>query len=72
MAKKVRKPKETEYITLGYTDIERRNNLLFNASRGVGKVKQEGDDVVITLGSPAYGLVVFTVLNAKVTPYGRV
>ena len=70
--RKVRKPKETEYITLGHTDKERRNNLLLNASRGVGKVRQDGDNVVIRLGSESYGLLFYTVLNAKIHPNGSV
>lgn len=70
--RKTRKPKETEYITLGHTDRNRREMLLYNASKGVGKVSEKDGNVIIRLGSESYGLIIFTILNAKMKPNASV
>ena len=70
--KRTRKPKETEYITLGHTDRKRREMLLYNASRGVGKATEKDGNVILRLGSESYGLVIYTILNAKINPNGSV
>ena len=70
--KKTRKPKETEYITLGHTDRKRREMLLYNASRGVGKVTEKDGNVILRLGSESYGLIIYTILNAKVNSNGSI
>ena len=63
--KKTRKPKETEYISIGQADPVRRTNLLDAANRGIGKVSEKGGHVVMRLGNDTYGYVVYTILNAK-------
>ena len=63
--KKTRKPKETEYITIGHADSARRENLLNAANIGAGKASEKDGDVILRVGNNTYGYVVYTILNAK-------
>jgi len=67
--KKTRKPKETEYISIGKADPDRRANLLDAADRGIGKVSEKGGHVIMRVGNETYGYVVYTILNAKLTKH---
>ena len=63
--KKTRKPKETEHISIGQADPDRRANLLDAANRGIGKVTQVKGNVILRVGNETYGYIVYTILNAK-------
>jgi hypothetical protein len=62
---KVRKPKETEYVTVRKNDFFRRNNLLANARMGVGKITEKDGNIVMRCGTESYGYVVYTIVDAK-------
>ncbi len=61
---KVRKPKETEYETVGEGSSIRRQMLLINARKGIGKVSEKDGNVILRLGTESYGYIVYTILNA--------
>lgn len=69
MGKHKRKPKETEYKTIGENDFLRRGNLLANANMGVGKASEKDGNVILRCGTESYGFVVYTILNAKLTDH---
>ena len=61
---KTRKPKETEFETVGEGSSIRRQMLLTNARKGIGKATEKDGNVVLKLGSESYGYIVYTILNA--------
>ena len=71
MVKGKRKPKETEYVTIRENDLFRRNNLLTNAIKGVGKAIEKDGDVILQLGIESYGYVVYTIKNANLAEHGN-
>ena len=68
---KSRKPKETEYITIGENDLFRRNNLLTNAIKSVGKATEKDGDVILRCGTESYGYVVYIIKNVNLADYGN-
>lgn len=68
---KVRKPKATEYVTVHKNDPFRRDNLLANARKGVGKATEKDGDVILRLGTESYGYVVYTIKNATLAIDGN-
>jgi hypothetical protein len=44
----------------------KRNNLLTNAVRGLGKAVQVGDNVSYTIGNDREGYIEYVILNAKI------
>jgi len=70
MVKGKRKPKETEHVTIRKNDEFRRNNLLTNAAKGVGKASEKDGNVILRCGTESYGYVIYTILNAKLADYG--
>ena len=67
MVKGKRKPKETEYETVGEGSSIRRQMLLINAAKGVGKVTEKDGNIVLRLGSESYGYIIYTIIGATMT-----
>ena len=62
---KIRKPRETEYVTIRENDFFRRNNLLINAGKGVGKVTEKDGNIVMRCGTESYGYIIYTIIDAN-------
>jgi len=62
---KVRKPRETEYITIGFSDGERRRNLLDAVNNGIGKSSEKDGNIIVRFGTESYGYIVYTILGGK-------
>jgi len=62
---KARKPKETEHITIGFSDGIRRQMLLENINRGVGKATEKNGNIVVRFGTESYGYIIYTILGGK-------
>ena len=55
-----------EKIIIGTSNTFRRNNLLTNASRGLGKAVQSGDHVSYIVGNDREGYIEYIILNATI------
>lgn len=55
-----------EKIIIGTSDEFRRNNLLTNAARGLGKAVQSGDHVSYIVGNDREGYIEYIILYAKI------
>ena len=65
-----RKPvvnKKPTRIIIGKSDEQRRNNLLTNASQGLGKVEQKGKHLSYIIGNDDDGYIEYLILNALLT-----